>query len=104
MKGVWAMGYSSQGQYNTIVMPFGKWKHRPLTEVPYDYLCWLLGEVDLRPALEVALRAELDRRNGTQRQAPPPIHKLPAGVTLTDALELIGAGRRSLAKRHHPDR
>lgn len=39
------------------VMPFGKHKGVPLTQVPSDYKRWLLGQPDVDPYLVQALRA-----------------------------------------------
>jgi uncharacterized protein (DUF3820 family) len=46
-------------------MPFGRYKHQPLTEVPFDYLIWLLGLYDrgeLAEWLRNEIHAELDER------------------------------------------
>ena len=43
-------------------MPFGKYKARGLDAIPADYLEWLLGNCDLRPALKRSVEAELHRR------------------------------------------
>ena len=37
------------------VMPFGKHKGLPLSEVPSDYKRWLLGKGDIDPYLRTAL-------------------------------------------------
>lgn len=42
------------------VMPFGKYKGRPLSAVPPDYLTWLLGKPDLGPGLRAAVERLLD--------------------------------------------
>ncbi len=42
-----------------VVMPFGKWKGKPLSEVPDDYLHWLRNKLDLDPELRDAIQARL---------------------------------------------
>jgi hypothetical protein len=53
------------------VLPFGRHKGRPLTEVPTDYLQWLLRSIKLSSGLRAALADELTRR-GIQAPDPPP--------------------------------
>lgn len=38
-------------------MPFGKWKGRPIAEIPADYKRWLLGQPDVDCYLAQALRS-----------------------------------------------
>jgi hypothetical protein len=117
-------------------MPFGKHKGEPLSEIPDDYLEWLLsGEITLRPWLREAITTErirrilngrgssnqqshangngsnwrdswdeFTRRYGEERQAPRSgARRLPAGVTREAALQIVEEGRRSAAKKVHPD-
>ena len=44
-------------------MPFGKYKNRPIDQVPSGYLDWLTT-TELRDPLRAAVVAELGRRNG----------------------------------------
>ena len=89
-------------------MPFGKHKGRALSELPDGYLAWLLGLSDLRPFLRDALEAERDRRAGhhdsreSYSYTPPP--RPTRGLSAPACEELIGAGLRVLALKHHPDR
>jgi hypothetical protein len=78
-------------------MPFGKYRGVPLRTIPTEYLHWLAGLDDLREPLKGAVIAELLAR----RQA---VH-LPLLPCPDPALaeQLVGAGRRVLAKRLHPD-
>lgn len=91
-------------------MPFGKHKGARLSAIPWDYLRWLTT-IDLSPWLREAVEAELEAREGRGRQErrrayePPPPG--PADLGRVDpalGLELVDAGRRALALRHHPDR
>ena len=78
-------------------MPFGRFRNMPLTALSDGYLHWLASLPTLRPPLRGAVLAEIARRAadilvGT---LPPPIHKV--------IEELVGAGLRALARKHHPD-
>jgi uncharacterized protein (DUF3820 family) len=42
-----------------IEMPFGKHKGRPLSQVPRDYLAWMLGKDGLTTELREAIRLQL---------------------------------------------
>jgi len=98
-------------------MPFGKHKDVPLTEIPLDYLEWLAHVPDLHGWLKSAVEEELDRREWTgdgrartqepppRQEPPPPVYagRIPAPVTSALALDLVEAGRRALARKHHPD-
>ena len=50
------------------VMPFGQYKNRLLTELPDEYLLWLLTLDDLRDPLLSAARLEADRRMHVKMQ------------------------------------
>jgi len=54
-------------------MPFGKHKGLPLTELPDDYLDWLLQNVEMRPPLQHAIHTEVERRRGPGRAAVAPV-------------------------------
>jgi hypothetical protein len=76
-------------------MPFGVHRGRPLAELPDDYFAWLLT-IELREPLRGAVGQERARRARCARKAP----QLPDPRV---AEEIIGAGLRSLTRRHHPD-
>ncbi len=80
-------------------MPFGHWRGLPLSEIPDDYLGWLTT-ISLRSRLRAAVTAEIERRAGPDTTARLLARPCPAPDT---ARELIGAGLRALARRHHPD-
>jgi hypothetical protein len=70
-------------------MPFGKYRSCPLPDLPEDYLGWL-ATLDLREPLRSAVAEDLARRRG---ESPDPCI----------VEDLIAAGQRALARRHHPD-
>lgn len=95
-------------------MPFGRHAGEPLENLPTLYLRWLLT-IELRPWLAYGVRRELARRTsrarpdddddaydaGRQSAPPPRADRHPPAKQ--DADDLIGAGLRTLAKKHHPD-
>jgi hypothetical protein len=74
----------------TVVMPFGRYRDAPLPDVPTDYLDWLASLGYLRDPLKTAVAEERARRHG---HGPDP----------RIVEDLIAAGQRALARRHHPD-
>ncbi|MDO8475017.1 MAG: DUF3820 family protein [Candidatus Rokubacteria bacterium] len=78
-------------------MPFGMHKGAALGEIPTEYLQWLTGRADLREPLRSAAFKELRKR---YQAAEFPQRACPDSQL---AEELVGAGRRVLAKRLHPD-
>jgi hypothetical protein len=81
-------------------IPFGKYRGRPLAELPDAYLRWLAGLPDLREPLRSAVDREAQRRRHTgpsRSRAMLPLDAVPI------AAELVTAGLHALTRRHHPD-
>jgi hypothetical protein len=79
-------------------MPFGKHKGWPLEALPTNYLDWLLGLGTLREPLASAVRQERARRE-SGATSHSPLRQLDPAI----AQEVIRAGYRQLALKHHPD-
>jgi hypothetical protein len=74
-------------------MPFGKYRDRPLAEVPKSYLQWLVSTAtNLSPDLRAAIQDVLE----------PPVLRYPPPDPETVTL-IVNAGVRALAREHHPD-
>jgi hypothetical protein len=82
-------------------MPFGKHKGELISDIPTEYLDWLITTVELRDWLLSAVSEELRARLDEDDEPPG---RVPAGVHADVAAELVEAGRRALALRYHPDR
>ena len=78
-------------------MPFGKYKGAALSALPLDYLRWLVSLDDLREPLKGTVIAELLARHHAVQLPLLPCPDPPLAV------RVIGAGRRVLAKKLHPD-
>lgn len=81
-----------------MLMPFGKYKGRELTEIPADYLYWLASLPDLRAPLKLALAAELRRREPSSSL----LGSTPEDIVCV-AKQIVSAGYRAMALRCHPD-
>jgi hypothetical protein len=80
-------------------MPFGKYRNRPLRDIPADYLQWVLHEAEAaKEWLKDAIREELERRSGRHAQAQP---QGTNGMALREVVKRWFAG---LARDYHPDR
>jgi hypothetical protein len=83
------------------VMPWGRYKDQPLTDIESSYLAWVLEKCDhVAPALAGAITAELRSRFGPP---PPPRGLRHACPDPTLAVDIVSAGLKVLARRHHPD-
>lgn len=80
-------------------MPFGKFHGVDLRDLPDDYLIWLRG-IELRDPLRTAVEWEYERRH--TQQVGSSGESMLSDVKLM-AEELLTAGYRKLAQRHHPD-
>lgn len=69
-------------------MPFGKYKGCSLSELPDDYIEWLVNKFRPREPLLSGLKMEIRFR-----------YPKPASM-----LEIINAGYKTLALKYHPDR
>lgn len=78
-------------------MPFGKFRGWTLDQIPDEYLGWVVANIDLREPLRSSVLKELHRR-----EPPAELSRRPCPDPQL-AEELIGAGRRVLAKQTHPD-
>ena len=79
-----------------MLMPFGKYKHAPVDELPDTYLLWLLGLENLKEPLLSHVREEIGAR-GLQQQAPER-HNRP------DTLQTAKQVHKRLSLKYHPDR
>jgi len=78
------------------MMPFGRYKGTPLSELEFGYVAWLQTKIDeWRDPFRQALLDEIKRRD-----AAPPVVTEPVMI---DAEALIAAGVRSLSQRHAGD-
>ena len=86
-------------------VPFGRHRGTPLDELEDGYFWWLHDRDNLREPLRSALDAEARRRrlNNEREEKPTPDleRDLPEAAVCE---ELLAAGYRSLAMKHHPDR
>jgi len=71
-----------------MTMPFGKYKGCHLSELPDDYLEWLIGEFHPREPLLSYLKMERQWR-------------VPAPASM---MEIVSVGYRTLAIKYHPDK
>jgi hypothetical protein len=85
-----------------VTMPFGKYNGRPLTELPDQYLAWLLTPpVILREPLRQFVLDEASRRDRVRAA------ERAAALVTTDVVDaahdIIKQGVRALTRTHHPD-
>ncbi len=76
-------------------MPWGKHKGKPLTDVPSDYLQWVIAEADNASSwLKQQIKQELSRRC-----SPPPRQASNTALSV----DQIDDWFRRLARKYHPD-
>jgi hypothetical protein len=86
-------------------MPFGKYRGRPLSGVPFDYLVWVLENVSsLNPWLRRGITAELDRRVAAEEEYKPAPAPPPPPGGLVDIASVVRTWYRELSMKYHPDR
>lgn len=68
-----------------IVMPFGKYKGRLVSDIPESYLEWFADNVKTKPDLAAAVAKALGRAGQPQKSGPgqPPKSKSSPSLTLT---------------------
>lgn len=93
-----------------MLMPFGKYRGLPLSEVPPDYLAWLYWSSDIDGALrwevEEALLAHFPARpTYSEAQRMADFARLKAvDETRRQVGEALKSAYRDLSKKYHPDR
>ncbi|HEY2411376.1 MAG TPA: DUF3820 family protein [Pirellulaceae bacterium] len=65
-----------------VVMPFGKYKGRLVSEIPQDYLEWFADNVKAKPFLAEAVAQVLGRK-GQPQKSPPQNSKSVPSLTMT---------------------
>jgi hypothetical protein len=80
----------------SVNMRFGRYKGRPLDELPADYLDWLTS-IELREPLKTHVQREVRRRRalGADAHMPPELR--------ATAIEIVSRGYRALSRERHPD-
>jgi hypothetical protein len=75
-------------------MPFGKHKGQDLRDIPQDYLCWILDNIqDLRPTLRAEITRVLDLTPAQSAPTPP----------TSRFRDVVRSWYRHASMRHHPD-
>lgn len=83
-------------------IPFGKYKHQRIKDVPSSYLAWLCAQDWVREPLKTAIAEEYDRRCHARANDRSYQSLLPVSVSLA-AENIIQTGYRQLSKKLHPD-
>jgi hypothetical protein len=87
----------------SMVMPWGRYRNTPISDVGSSYLCFVLESCSPAPDLQQAIRAELQSRFGAQ--LPPPRSRSDCRSCPDPDLarSLVTAGLHALARKYHPD-
>ena len=76
-----------------VFLNFGKYRGWEISELPLSYLAWLFENLDGRPDIQEAARAEIARRVSWDGWTPAPL----------DA-DRVRRVYRTLAMEYHPDK
>jgi hypothetical protein len=81
-------------------MPFGKYKDRPISEIPKDYLSWIINESSPQAWLKVAIEDELSRREnpGAEVKISEPIAPADDNLMSKSSLASMSAFSREMRK------
>jgi hypothetical protein len=83
-------------------MLFGKYRGRNFSEIPTDYLEWLLT-IDLKWGLREAVEAEVRTRRQGQERGWTTVGSIAVPENVRDAvLEIVHAGFASASLKRHP--
>jgi hypothetical protein len=85
-------------------LTFGKYRGIRLTEVPTDYIAWMLFSLLLSPRDEDLCESEMRfRSDRAETQWTVPTHTLPAYVGMDDLEQIILTGREVLTRTNDPE-
>jgi hypothetical protein len=85
-----------------VKIPFGRHRGHDSAELPTDYLTW--AHTIARSPLRGAIDAELRRRGHHEDPTDSPVVLVaPPDELKPTVVEMLRAGHRTLARRHHPD-
>jgi len=82
-------------------MPFGRFKGELIANLPNWYLNWVADLPDLREPLYSSVLAEVARRDAEETETDDDLPGDCPNLQVAD--ELVNAGFKALARRHHPD-
>ncbi len=101
-----------------MTMPFGRYRGRPIEDLPVDYIEWLLT-IDINWRLRAALNEELNNRShcrsgrharsneqrneGRSQTSTRAVNVAIPTEQLTLVRDMVHEGFRVLAKKQHPD-
>jgi uncharacterized protein (DUF3820 family) len=68
---------------DAVVMPFGKYKGRLVSDIPEDYLEWFADNVKTKPDLAAAVNMALGRQGQPQKSGPSQSQQSKSAPSLT---------------------